>query len=58
MDLRNYQNRKWKQIRFAKRISKRWAEKIESKFRKVKSQFQSWKLNQFGKLMRYKWNSL
>lgn len=54
----NYQDMKWNQIHFIRRISKKWANKLESRLRKSEPKYQIWSLDKFAKLMTNKWNSI
>lgn len=55
---KNYQRLKWNRINFIRRISEKWADKLEAKLRESKPKYQSWELNKFAKLMKKKCNSL
>ncbi len=55
---KNYLYKSWRQANRVRKISKKWAEKIESKYRNIVPKYQKWGLKRFSRLMRRRWNSI
>ena len=55
---KNDRHKQWRRIKFVRRISKKWALKLERKMRREKPKFQKWELGRFANLMDKKCKSL